>query len=365
MPNFAPTEEQEEIRNLAHTIAIEQLRPEARSAEKRGGITLELMHTLMQTGITTPYPEALGGSGAIEAVTYALIAEELGFGDGGLAMNVAGSLMGPVAVLLAGNENQQGHYIIPFCDEQEGYMRYGSFAFAEHTGGYSLEEISATARKEGEHYIVNGTKRDVIHGGNAHPRVVLLRLEGTTGADGLLLLAIPGHPPGMHIPADVEKLGLLAAPSVSFRFENVAVPATDMLGQPGQRGVIRAATLYQILRAGVACGMARAAFEYAMNYAKERVAFGRPIVSYQGIAFLVAEIAMKLDAARLLLWRAATDWDRDIEVDTLVREAESAQHQAIEIAKSATIDAVQILGGAGFLQDHPVEMWMRNAAVME
>src|SRR5258708_22088273 len=184
MLNFAPTEEQEEIRNLAYTLAVEQLRPEARSAEKRGGITLELMHTVMPDGITTPYPESLGGSGAIEAVTYALIAEELGFGDGGLGMNIIGSLMGPVAVLLAGDENQQGHYITPFCDEQEGYMRYGSFAFAEHTGGYSLEEISATARKEGEHYIVNGTKRDVIHGGHAHPRGLLAPPEGTTRTRG-------------------------------------------------------------------------------------------------------------------------------------------------------------------------------------
>src|SRR5713101_4711231 len=158
MLNFAPTEEQEEIRNLAHTLAVEQLRPEARSAEKRGGITLELMHTLMQTGITTPYPESLGGSGAIEAVTYALIAEELGFGDGGLAMNIIGSLMGPVTVMLAGGESQQEHYISPFCDERSAHLQRGSLAFAERTGGYALADISATARKDGEHYIVNGTK---------------------------------------------------------------------------------------------------------------------------------------------------------------------------------------------------------------
>ena len=155
-----------------------------------------------------------------------------------------------------------------------------------------------------------------------------------------------------------------------------------MLGEPGNKGVIRAATLYNILRAGVACGMARAAFEYAMDYAKGRIAFGRPIASYQGIAFMVSEMAMKLDAARLLLWRAATSWDRmGVGIPLagilhpydplrspwleLVRESESAQHQAVEIAKSATIDAVQIMGGAGFMQDHPVEMWMRNAAAME
>lgn len=365
MPNFAPTEEQEEIRNLARSVAIDHLRPHGRSAEKRGDISLELLHTLLQTGLTTPYPESLGGSGTIEAIPYALIAEELGFGDGALAMNILGSLMGPVAVLLAGDANQQAHYITPFCDEREGYMRFGSFAFAEHTGGYSVADISATARADGENYIVNGTKRDVIHGGRSRPRVVLLRLEGTTGLDGLCLLAIPPQPAGLHIRSDAQKLGLIAAPSVSLTFENVAIPAVDMLGKPGDEGGIRAATLYSILRGAVACGMARAALEYAMDYAKGRIAFGRPIASYQGIAFMVAEMAMKLDAARLLVWRAAASWDRGLANEMLIQEAEAAQHQAIKIAKSATTDAVQILGGAGFIQDHPVEMWMRNAAAME
>ena len=135
MPNFAPTEEQEEIRKLAHSIAVEQLRPHARSAEKNGEISLELMRTLLETGLTTPFPEAYGGSGDIEAITYTLIAEELGFGDGGLAMNVIGSLIGPVIVALAGNESQKGHYITPFSDETEGFMRFGSLAFAERTCG--------------------------------------------------------------------------------------------------------------------------------------------------------------------------------------------------------------------------------------
>jgi alkylation response protein AidB-like acyl-CoA dehydrogenase len=365
MPHFAPTEEQEEIRNLARSVAIEQLRLHGRSAEKRGEISLELMHTLMQTGLTTPYPESLGGSGTIEAIPYTLIAEELGFGDGALAMNILGSLMGPVAVLLAGDETQQAHFITPFCDEREGYMRFGSFAFAERTGGYSLADISATARPDGANYIVNGTKRDVIHGGHSRPRVLLLRLEGTTGMDGLCLLTMSIQPSGTHVRSDVQKLGLIAAPSVSFTFENVVIPAVDMLGKPGDDGVIRAATLYNILRAAVACGMARAALEYAGDYAQERIAFGRPIASYQGIAFMVAEMAMKLDAARLLVWRAAASWDRGLANEMLVHEAEAAQQQAIQIAKSATTDAVQILGGAGFIQDHPVEMWMRNAAALE
>src|SRR5205085_9966971 len=164
---------------------------------------------------------------------------------------------------------------------------------------------------------------------------------------------------------DSLKLGLIAAPSASYDLDNASVSASCMLGEPGNRGVIRAATLYNILRAGVACGMARAALEYALNYAKDRVAFGRPIASHQGIAFMVAEMAMKLDAARLYTWRAATQWDGDVDLATLVRDAEAAQCQAITLAKSATLDAVQIMGGAGFMQDHPAEMWVRNAAAME
>src|SRR5579863_9825656 len=128
MLNFAPTDEQAEIRNLAHSLALEQLRVQARASEKRGDIAPQLMHTLAQTGLTTPFPDELGGSGMIEALTYVLIAEELGFGDAGLAMNVLGSLMGPLTVLLAGNPQQQEQYIPRFCDEHKGYLPRGSLA---------------------------------------------------------------------------------------------------------------------------------------------------------------------------------------------------------------------------------------------
>ncbi|HEV2582077.1 MAG TPA: acyl-CoA dehydrogenase family protein [Ktedonobacteraceae bacterium] len=365
MPNFAPTEEQEEIRSLARSLAVEQLRAQGRASEKQGDISPALADTLAQTGLTAPFPEQLGGSGAIEAMTYTLIAEELGYGDGALAINIIGSLMGPLAVLLAGGAGQQQTYITPFCDTRTGPVQRGSFAYAERTGGYTLADVTASVRKEGDAYIVNGAKRDVIHGTNSSPRVALLRLEGTSGLDGLCALMVPAQGEGITLRNDTLKLGLTAAPSASFDFVNAQVMASCMLGQPGDRGVIRAATLYNILRAGVACGMARAALEYARDYAKDRIAFGRPIASYQGIAFMVAEMAMNLDAARLLVWRAAVEWDGDTALETLVHDAEAAQHQAVKIAKSATIDGIQILGGAGFIQDHPVEMWARNAAAME
>jgi alkylation response protein AidB-like acyl-CoA dehydrogenase len=365
MVNFSPTVEQEEIRQLAHSLAVDQLRPQGRSAEQRGDISPELMQTLSQTGLTTPFSEDFGGSGSLEAITYALIAEELGWGDGGLAMNIIGSMMGPLAVALAGNEQQQEQYIFPFCDAREGYKERGSLAVAERTGGYAVAEISAILRRNGDHYIINGTKRDVLHGGQSHPGVLLVRLENTTGSEGLCAVVLPAQVEGVHIVQDTQKLGLLAAPSAAYTFENVTVPADALLSEPGSWNVLRVAALHAILRAGVACGTVRAALEYASHYAEERIAFGRPIVSYQSIAFMLAEMAMKLDAVRLLLWHATAQWDSAQAPEMLLRDAEAAHYQAIKLGKSATIDAVQIMGGAGFMQDHPVEMWMRNAAAME
>ena len=363
MLDFSPTEEQEEIRSLAHSLATEQLRPQGRASEKDGDISLALMQTLTHTGLTAPFPEIYGGSGPIEAITYAMIAEELAYGDGGLASNILGSMMGPLTVALAGSEAQQERAIPPFCDSQMAPTRRGSLAFAEHTGGYILSEIGATARRDGDAYILNGSKRNVIHGVQSNLRVVLLRKEGSEDLQDLLAFILPDQLAGLRITPDTEKLGLIAAPSASYTFEQAIVPADSLLSD--QNGVIRAATLYSILRAAIACGTARAALEYASDYAKERIAFGRPIVSYQGIAFIIAETAMKLDAVRLLLWNAASNWDKGVDSEMLIRDAEAAQFQALKMSKAATIDALQVLGGAGFIQDHPVEMWMRNAAAME
>ncbi len=364
MLNFAPTEEQEEIRHLAQSVAMEQLRLQGRSAEKNGDISAALMQTLARTGLTTPFPEIYGGSGRVEALTYALIAEELGFGDGGLAMNVLGSLLGPLAVALAGAESQQELYLPAFSDEKTGHTQRGSFAFAERTGGYAVADISATIRLEGEHYILYGTKRDVIHGAQSQPRVVICRIEGSRSLGGLCAVVVH-ETDGLHIQQDVQKLGLSAAPSAGYTFDNVVLQPGSLLGTVGSKGVVLAVSLANILRAGVACGMAHASLEYARNYAKDRIAFGRPIASYQGIAFIIAEMAMKLDAARLLLWDAAVQWDDGADSETLIRTSEAAHQQAVKIAKSATLDAVQVLGGAGYIQDHPVEMWARNAAAME
>ncbi|MBO0794866.1 MAG: acyl-CoA dehydrogenase family protein, partial [Ktedonobacteraceae bacterium] len=240
MLSFAPTEEQEEIRHLARSIAVDHLRAQGRSAERSGDLSPALTQTLAQTGLTTPFPEKYGGSGSIEAMAYALIAEELGFGDGGLAMNIIGSLMGPVAVALAGNEQQCETHISPF-----GYgnsAERGCLAFAERTGGYTLSEISTTFRRDGQHVILCGTKRDVIHGEQASLRVLLARQEG---GEDIYAFVLPHGAEGLKTVPETHKLGLLATPSASYTLDDVRIPADAMLAST--TGAVRAATLYAIL----------------------------------------------------------------------------------------------------------------------
>src|SRR2546421_4913225 len=191
MLNFAPTQEQEEIRQLAQSLAMEQVRPQGRSAEQQGDISPALMKTLTQTGLTTPFPEEYGGSGVVEAVTYTLIAEELGFGDGALAMNIIGSLMGPLTVLLAGDKSQQQHYITPFSDASRGHLQRGSLGFAERTGGYYVAKINATIRNEGGQHILYRSNRGGIQRGAATPRPGAGGLAGKKGTQGLCALLVP------------------------------------------------------------------------------------------------------------------------------------------------------------------------------
>jgi acyl-CoA dehydrogenase len=311
--------------------------------------------------LTTPYAEDYGGSGLLEALTYVLVAEELGYGDAGQALHILGSMLGPLTVALAGTPEQQALYLTPFCAEPTEHI--GALAYAEATGSYTLADASASACREGNDYLLHGSKRAVLHGAQADLRVILVRLAEES--QNLAAFVLAEDCSGLTILPAAQQLGLLATPSASYTLRDIRIPASARLGASDAAAPLRAYVLALLLRSGILVGLSRASLDYAGNYAQGRQAFGRPIVSYQGIAFLLAEMAMKLDAVRLLLWQTALSWDRELAPDLLVRNGEAVHNQALKLAKSATIDAVQILGGAGFLQDHPVEMWMRAAAAME
>jgi alkylation response protein AidB-like acyl-CoA dehydrogenase len=189
----------------------------------------------------------------------------------------------------------------------------------------------------------------------------------TPGLAGLRLVVLPDNAEGVAAKPESQPLGLRAAPRARLHLHHVALTAHDVLGGldtgAAGAGAQRFIALANVLLGGLAVGTAHAALEYAADYAKGRVQFGKPISSFQAIAFMAAEMAMDTDAARLLVWRAAQAWDTGEDAGAL-RLAERARMQAVKVAQRVTTDAVQILGGAGFLQDHPVELWMRDAEAL-
>ncbi|HEY7355207.1 MAG TPA: acyl-CoA dehydrogenase family protein [Ktedonobacterales bacterium] len=360
MIDFAPTEEQAAIRDLARQIAMEQFRKLARPADEACITPDSLLELLGQTGLLSPFPETSGGAGVQSAVTHALLAEELAHGDGGLGLSYIGALLPGLAVLIAGTEAQQ-QALLPRCSD--GGVA-GSLGWSEPTSGLDARETQTTLDASSGALAVAGSKRGVVHGVAGGLRVVTAREGGAAGLDGLRLVVLLDEAAGVTVAPEAAPLGLRAAPRARLRLEHVAVSASDVLGGPdaGAAGAQRFIALANVLLGALAVGIARAALDYAADYAKGRVQFGKPISSFQAIAFMAAEMAMETDAARLLLWRAAYAWDG--EDAGALRRAERARMQAVKVAQRVTTDAVQILGGAGFLQDHPVELWMRDAEAL-
>jgi alkylation response protein AidB-like acyl-CoA dehydrogenase len=363
MIDFAPTEDQTAIRDLARQVAAEQFRKHARVAEEAGQMPAALRKVLAETGLLTPFPEDYGGSGVQEAVTHALIIEELAWGDGGLAMNVIGSILAPLAVLEAGNPDQHKELLALFNQDGESSSS-GAVGLAELATGLDTRQMAGTLRRERGELRLDVQKRGVAHGMHKTLRVVLTKLaDAPSSEDVLRLVVLPDSLEGLEVTLEAHPLGLVAAPRARWKLHDAEFADSWVLGglEQGGPGAARFAALANVLLGALAVGIARAALEYGGDYAKGRIQFGKPISSYQAIAFMAAEMAMDVDAARFLIWRAAQTWD--VGSDAL-RLAERARMQAVKATQRVTTDAVQILGGAGFLQDHPVELWMRDAAAL-
>jgi alkylation response protein AidB-like acyl-CoA dehydrogenase len=360
MIDFAPSEEQTAIRDLAHQIAQEQFRKLARQGDEDCATSDYILELLGQVGLLSPFPEELGGAGAQSAVTHALIAEELAYGDGGYTLSYLGVIFPRLAVSLAGTEAQQRLLLPRFA---EG--RAGAFGWSEPTSGLSVRDTQTTLDAAPDTLALRGAKRGVVHGEAAGPRVVTARAWTAEGLAGIRLGVLPDGAAGVSAKAEGAPLGLRAAPRARLHLENVAISDSEVLGgfADGGAGAQQFIALANVLLGGLAVGIASAALDYAADYAKGRVQFGKPISSFQAIAFMAAEMAMETDAARLLVWRAAAAWDAG-ENTNVLRLAERARMQAVKMAQRVTTDAVQILGGAGFLQDHPVELWMRDAEAL-
>ncbi len=361
----------EAIVEAVHGFAEENLRPGLRAFEEAGRLTDDLQRELHEMGLSTlVLPESLGGDDALDTRAAVLISEELAWGDLGAAVAISGPRSAGYLVLALGDDAQAKRLLTPFSDEAQGWGRVGSLALVEGPFGLDPAAIETTATLEGDSYVLRGAKRYVQSAGEAALTVVLARDPKSTAADPwdrLALFAVEGCPDGFEASERNRLLGLEACRWANVTLDGVKVPRNNRLGGESLApGVLQAA-----LRKGVArkktidaarlVGCARAGCEYAAKYAQERKTFGVYLYEHQALAFMMADMAMRVDAMRTLVWSAAAALDTGKDAYALaVRALRYAAEKSVEVAT----DAVQMLGGHGYVQDHPVEKWMRDVRTL-
>ncbi len=353
---FELSAEQRELRGLAHEFAERELRPVAREWDDREDCPSELLGKAAALGLTSHAIPTEYGGGGVSAVTSSLIAEELSWGCAGLSAPIGATMFPARPLLRAGSEEQKQRWL-PRLASAEGCL--AAIAFTEPGAGSDVMGTQATARREGDGYVLNGEKCYITNGGIAELTIVFAKLDGAITAF-LLEAGDPGVTAGRKEP----KLGLRASHTGSILLDGVHIPADRLLGEEGE-GFAIAVDFFMHSRPQVAAsalGIARAAFEYATDYANERRAFGKPLIAKQAVSFKLADMAIQVEASRLLVWRAAAALDADEDAGLLGSYAKAF---AADAAMSITTDAVQVLGGAGIMRDHPVEKWMRDAKVLQ
>ena len=352
MYSFDPTEEQQMLIDAVNKYAVNDLRAAAHDAEESRELPKKLVSKGWELGLLqASIPEAYGGFGDRSAVTGALAVEEMAFGDLAGTLAVMTPSLFATPILLTGTEEQKQEYLPKVI---EGDWAPYTAALIEYAFDFDPLELKTIAAFKGDDYILNGEKAFVPFAKDAELILVYASLEGKT--QGFI---VPKNAAGLTIVDEREKLmSLNALPIYRIKLDNVKVPAANRLG--GASGIDFELVLasMRVATASAAVGVANAAFEYSKNYAKERDVFGVKVAQKQAIAFMLAEMRTEIEACRLLNWEAA--WKLDQGHADAATETYLAYTGAVDMAMMVTDRAVQILGGHGYIREHPVEMWMRN-----
>ena len=356
MVSFQPTEDEQLIRETVAGFAREQIRPCARDADETGLIPNAVVTQGWELGLVqSTIPEAYGGAGDTRsAVTGALIAEELAWGDLSIALHLLAPRLVAYPVLEMGTAEQKERILKTYTG---AHFCAGSAAVVEPRMDFDLAALTTTARRVDGTYVLDGVKCFVPLGSDAAHMLVYAHSGDREGYGGVAGFVIEKGTPGLEIVEREKNMGLKALATHEVRLQDCRVPAANRLG--GERGCDFARLMNEarVGLAAMAVGVARAAFEYARDYAKDRRAFGVAIAQKQAIAFMLAEMALEIDATRLLTWEAAWKLDRG---EDATREAYLAKNYAANMVLKVTDNAVQILGGHGYIREHPVELWLRN-----
>jgi len=357
MIGFSLSDEQHMIRDTVATFATEELRPAARLADESGVIPSELIAKAWELGLVQgAIPEAYGGYGDTRsAVTGAIVAEELAYGDLSVALHALAPRLLAFPLIEAGTEGQKDQLLKAFAAKQ---FVAASAAMMEPRFDFDPSAMETVARRDGSSYVLNGAKCYVPLAQAAETILVYAATapeQSFTGVDAFL---VSRNTSGLTLSAREKNMGIKGLETYELTLRDCRVPADARLG--GDKGINFARLLSEsrVAMAAMAVGVARAAFDYARDYAKERKAFGVPIATKQAIAFMLAEMATEIDATRLLVWEAASRLDKS---EDALKESSQARNYAAQSSLMIADNAVQALGGHGYIRDHPVEMFLRNA----
>jgi len=358
--DFSLSGDLEAIQARARKFATEEILPIAAEYDRRGEVPLHIVQKAREAGLlNVTIPKAYGGMG-YGALQSAIIAEELGAACAGISITVLVNGLALTPIQLFGSDEQKKKFLRPVA---EG-AKLAAFCLTEREAGSDAGSIKTTALPDGDDYVINGTKCFVTSGSHAEILIVFALTDPDRGTRGASAIVVPAKTPGIRVSKVEDKMGQRASNTAELTFENVRVPQANLLGKPG-RGFPIALQVLDFGRSGVAAlsvGVARAALEYALAYARQREQFGAPIIVNQGVSFMLADMATKIEAARLLTWQAA--WNAD-QGNKATAKSAMAKCFASDTAMEVTTNAVQILGGAGYMKDHPVEKMMRDAKLLQ
>ena len=358
--DFSFSEEQLAIRDTVRELVQDRVAPRAAEIDEKAEYPKDIEELFAANGILAiPFPEEYGGiSGS--SVTICMATEEIAKACATSSLILSVQALGSYPILLAGTEEQKRRLCPPLA---EG--RVCAYALSEPGSGSDAAAMKTTARRYGDEYVLNGSKVFITHGSIADMLIVFARTDGEAGSRGISAFVLEREESPWSTVKLEHKLGIRGSPTAMLAFDDVRVPARNRLGDEGH-GFKLALSVLDRSRPGIgaqALGIAEGAFDYALGYAKERHQFGQPVASFQGIQFMLADMATQIEAARHLVYLAATKVDEH--ASDLTKVAAMAKLFASDTAMRVTTDAVQILGGYGYIQDYPVERMMRDAKITQ
>ena len=351
MVSFSPSEEQQMIINMVKEFSTDHLRRVYRECDESGIIPADVLDTAWEFGfISTSIPEEFQGLGeARSSLTGALIAEELAWGDLSIAMHILCPSLVAIPLVEMGTDEQKSKYLPGFCGDS---FKAATVALIEPRFDFDPTALSTTAKLNSDGYVLNGEKCYVPLAADADLLLVFASEDGRT--QGFL---VEKGAAGLEIIEREKNMGIKALATWELSLKDCRVPKSNRLGGDSGCDFSRILNCSRVALSAMAVGVAHGAFEYARDYARERSAFGEPIASRQTIAFMLAEMAIEIDATRLMTWEAAWKLDRG---EDATKETSLLKSYADDMVLTVTDRAVQILGGHGYIRDHPVELWLRN-----